>query len=187
MSKLSLAQRITALSDALDESQLVYAFGGAIALAFCVGEPRTTRDIDVNVFVSPSDAQAVLDALPNTVARTKTDLERLLRDGQQRLDWQGTPLDIFLNVHDFHRDQANRIRRVPFADGTIPVLAPEALAVFKAMFNRPKDWIDIGEMLRFPGTDWAAVTTALVNLVGEDDPRSERLRSLILESDLPDG
>jgi hypothetical protein len=166
---------------------LDYAFGSAIALAFCVGEPRTTRGIDVNVFVAPTEAQAVLDALPSTVDRNKNDLERLLRDGQQRLNWQGTPLDIFLNVHDFHREQATRIRRVPFADGTIPVLAPEALAVFKAMFDRPKDWIDISEMLRFPGTDWVAVTTALVNLVGEEDPRSERLRSLLLERDLHDG
>ena len=58
MTNLNLAQRISALRDVLDASQLDYAFGGAIALAFCVGEPRTTRGIDVNVFVSPTEAQA---------------------------------------------------------------------------------------------------------------------------------
>lgn len=182
MSKLNLAQRITALSAALDRSELNYAFGGAIALAFCVGEPRTTRDIDVNVFVPPSAAKAVLDALPDSVVRKDADLERLIRDGQHRLDWDGTPLDIFLNVHEFHRQQATHTRRVPFADGTIPILAPETLAVFKAMFNRPKDWVDIGEMLRFPGTDWDSVSAALESLLGEEDARSERLRSLIQES-----
>ena len=180
MSNLNLAQRITALSDALDHSGLDYAFGGAIALAFCVGEPRTTRDIDVNVFVAPEDARIVLDALPRTVDQSEVDCEQLIAEGQRRLDWQGTPLDIFLNVHDFHRAQAGRARRVPFADGTIPVLAPETLAVFKAMFDRPKDWIDIAEMVRFSGTDWADVTTALTDLVGQDDPRSTRLRAVLL-------
>lgn len=175
MTQLNLAQRIVALNLALQESHLAYAFGGAIALAFCVGEPRTTRDIDVNVFVAPDDAQAVLSALPETVTTSRLDLENLLTKGQQRLDWQGTPLDVFLNVHQFHREQAKRIRWVPFAGVTIPVLAPESLAVFKAMFNRPKDWVDIAEMIRFSGTDWTAVQTALTELVGKDDPRITRL------------
>jgi len=186
MSSLNLAQRITALADALDRSGLEYAFGGAIVLAFCVGEPRTTRDIDVNVFVAPEDARMVLDVLPESVTQTTFDCEQLIAEGQRRLNWQGTPLDIFLNVHDFHRSQAARTRRVPFADGTIPVLAPEALAVFKAMFDRPKDWVDIAEMVRFSGTDWAAVTSALNDLVGEDDPRSTRLRSLLLSRESED-
>ena len=36
---------------------------------------------------------------------------------------------------------------MPFADDTVPILAPEHLAVCKAMFDRPKDWMDIEQML----------------------------------------
>ena len=46
----------------------------------------------------------------------------------------------------------------------IPILAPEHLIVCKAIFDRPKDWLDIEEMLRW-GTE---VDTALtLSWVGE--------------------
>ena len=37
---------------------------------------------------------------------------------------------------------------MPFGDATIPILAAEHLIVCKAVFNRPKDWVDIDAMLR---------------------------------------
>lgn len=44
--------------------------GGALALAYATHEPRGTRDIDVNVFVASTEAQAVFAALPAGVAFT---------------------------------------------------------------------------------------------------------------------
>ena len=48
MSGLTLAQRVEAIDAAL--SELPHAFGGALALAY-YAEPRSTIDIDVNVFI----------------------------------------------------------------------------------------------------------------------------------------
>jgi hypothetical protein len=48
-----LAERLLEVHAALSEAKLAHAFGGAIALAYCTEEPRGTRDLDVNVFVSP--------------------------------------------------------------------------------------------------------------------------------------
>ena len=36
---------------------------------------------------------------------------------------------------------------MPFGGTTMPILSPEHLAVCKAMFDRPKDWLDIEQML----------------------------------------
>ena len=47
----ALGERLLAVHDALDGAGMPHAIGGAIALGYCVVEPRGTRDLDVNVFV----------------------------------------------------------------------------------------------------------------------------------------
>ena len=47
---------IVALHDNLDAAGIPHAFGGAFALLWCTGEPRTTVDIDLNIFVAPDRA-----------------------------------------------------------------------------------------------------------------------------------
>lgn len=39
----------------------------------------------------------------------------------------------------------------PFAGISVPVLSAEDLTVFKIIFNRPRDWLDIGRMLQVRG------------------------------------
>ena len=39
-------------------------FGGALALAWCVGTPRATLDVDVKVFIAEADAELLVGALP---------------------------------------------------------------------------------------------------------------------------
>ena len=43
---LGLAGKVIAIHEALLDAKLPHAFGGALALAYCVGEPRATRDVD---------------------------------------------------------------------------------------------------------------------------------------------
>jgi len=53
------------------------------------------------------------------------------------------------------------------------------LAVFKAFFNRTRDWADL-EAMRDAGTlDVVAVAGVLVSYLGADDERIARLRSLV--------
>ena len=69
------------------------------------------------------------------------------RDGEVRAMWDATPLDLFFSYDAFH-DAAGAARQpVPFGDETISILAAEHLAVCKAIFDRPKDWVDIDAML----------------------------------------
>ena len=87
----SIVDKVLAISAALDDKRLPYAFVGALALAFCTERARGTIDIDVNVFVGQDDAHLVLDALPPQVGHTNGDLQALERDGQVRLRWVCIP------------------------------------------------------------------------------------------------
>lgn len=173
----TLVEKVLAVAAALGDHDVPFAFGGALALAYATEEPRGTRDIDVNVFVSPDAVDAVFEALPQPVVHTAADRRAVVRDEQVRLFWDDTPVDIFFAAHPMHHEAAARRRWVEFAGTQIPVLAPLDLAVFKALFDRAKDWVDI-ETMRDSGTlDTRAAAEAVAELLG-DDPRVARLRQL---------
>jgi hypothetical protein len=173
-----LAQRLLDVHDALSRAKLPHAFGGAIALAYCTHEPRGTRDLDVNVFVNPARAGEVLASLPGEVTVADADVQAAERDGQVRVWWQDTPIDVFLDVHRFHDEVAQGVRFVPFEDHTIPVLGCTALAVFKALFDRTKDWADIEEMAAAGALDLSLAESWIERLAGVDSPAARRLASL---------
>jgi len=74
------------------------------------------------------------------------------------------------------------LRREPFAGTTIPVLAPEHLVVCKALFNRPKDWLDIEQVIvSVDELDDGQVRSWMDRIVGADDPRNARLDALLAQ------
>jgi hypothetical protein len=173
----TLVDRIVAVAAALDSSGIPWALGGALALAYATEEPRGTRDIDVNVFVGSDHAARVFMALPHGVAHAADDLVAARAEGQVRLWWDDTPIDIFFAEAPFHDDVDRRCRKVPFASISIRVLAPEDLAVFKALFDRPKDWVDISTMAESRAVDLDLAADLLRTLLG-DDPRVDRMRCI---------
>jgi hypothetical protein len=179
----SIVEKILALAVALEDSRLPYAFGGALALAFCTERARGTIDIDVNVFVGRDDARVVLDALPAQVGHTADDLRLLESDGQIRLRWGQTPVDVFLDTTDFHVEAAQRRQRHEFGGRRIPFLGCSDLAVFKAFFNRTKDWADLEEMIAMRALNVDQTIGVLVRYLGERDERVERLRALSAPGD----
>jgi hypothetical protein len=173
-----LAQRLLAIHDSLTEAGLPHAIGGAIALGYCTLEPRGTRDLDVNVFVPPTRAEDVLAALPDPVTVTALSTAQLRRDGQVRVWWEDTPIDLFLNVLSFHRQVAKGVRHVSFMDRTIPVLDCTALAVFKAMYDRTRDWADIEAMVEVSAIDLDEAVCWVQEMDGSDSLRARRLATL---------
>lgn len=172
---MNLVDRIVAIADALETSSIEWAFGGAFALAYATEEPRGTRDIDVNVFVRSTEVDRVFAALPDGVACTSSDRKAVVDDDQVRLWWDDTPVDVFFAASDFHDDVARRCRTVEFAGRSVRILAAEDLAVFKAMFDRPKDWVDIDEMTASGTLDRGVASRRLASVLGEGDPRIARL------------
>src|SRR4051812_43533028 len=167
----SLVDKILELHVALRGSEIEHAFGGALALAWCTERARGTIDIDLNVFVDAAQADTVLDALPEGVASSAADLVKLERDGQTRLWWDGTPVDVFLNTTEFHEQVANRCRWETFAGADIPFLSCSDLAVFKAFFNRTRDWADLEDMVTVGTLDTDRVVGVLTRYLGPGDDR----------------
>ncbi|MFN3257445.1 MAG: hypothetical protein ACE37B_17310 [Ilumatobacter sp.] len=173
-----LVDKIVAVHAALDSAGIPHAFGGALALAWCTQRARGTIDIDVNVFVSADQTDAVLAALPAEVTWSPAERDLLERDGQVRIWWGETPVDVFLDTTDFHHDVGNRVRHESFAGAQVPFLACRDLAVFKAFFDRTKDWADLEEMNANGSLDIDAVTGVLVRYLGGADERITRLQAL---------
>jgi hypothetical protein len=172
---VTLPQRLVALHRALARRRIPHAFGGAIALAYWTLDPRATNDIDLNVFLPTEQASRGLRALPDGVAQPPGTAEIIAREGQIRLWWDETPVDLFFDYAPIHRDAARHRKIVPFADTRIPVLGPTELAVFKVMFDRTRDWADIEAMLDAGTLHVAGVRARLHEMVGADDPRLARL------------
>jgi hypothetical protein len=156
-------EKVLAVHRALAEAGLPHAIGGAIALSI-YGAGRPTTDIDVNVFVPPErrpEVRAALDPLP--------------------LD--GNPVHVFYSHDALHEEMARKVREVPYAGATIPLVAPEHLLIRKALLDRSKDWFDIKALLRAnPDLDLAEIESWLRQLTPPGDDRVTKLQELARRS-----
>lgn len=174
----TLPKKIVMVHRALDAADIPHAFGGALALAWCTQRARGTIDIDLNVFVDTARTSEVLDALPNGVAWSAEDRAVIERDGQTRLWWGTTPVDLFMNTTEFHTQIAHRSRVEQFEGEAIPFLSCSDLAVFKAFFNRTRDWADLEEMVAAGTLDVDRVVGVLTRYLGPGDERITHLQTL---------
>ena len=179
-----LDEKVARLARVLSGADVPHAFGGAIALAY-YATPRGTRDIDINVFLPASAFDRVLAVLsPLGVEPPSPQVRRAIeKDGQVRLHWDGTPLDLFFSYNELHDACMGRRRNVPFGTARIAILSSEDLAIFKVLFARDKDWRDLREMLfaQAPAFDAAYVTAWLERIVAADDESLARFRTLLAE------
>jgi hypothetical protein len=173
-----LVEKLFAIHDALRAESIPHAFGGAIALAYCVEEPRGTRDLDLNIFVDAQGAERVLGKLPDGVRVSEEDIRAVERDGQTRLFWDGVPVDVFLNNLPLHRAVAEAVVWVPLEGKQFPALDCASLVIFKSLSDRTKDWADIEAVAVATPEDIETAARTLSDLLGEEDPASRRLRAI---------
>lgn len=177
-------EKVVALVDVLDRSGVPYALGGAIAMNYH-REPRSTMDIDINVFLPPKQREDVLDQLGDLMGLDAEARARLVdavgRDGQVRALWGSTHVDLFFANTELHESMAERVERRPFGDREAPVLSIEDLLICKVLFDRPKDWVDIEAVAAHDGDqlDVAYLASWLRRALADDDPRVARLSELL--------
>ena len=123
---------------------------------------------------------ASLNAPGNTqrAGQVKADVAKVERDGQARLDWDDTPVDVFLNNIPLHEAVAASVVWVPLAGREVPVLDCASLAIFKAFFDRTKDWADLEAIALAAPEDIETAAATIADLVGPDDPAVRRLEAL---------
>ncbi len=179
MSGPGLPDKVVLIDEALASARIPHAFGGAIALAY-YGEPRTTVDIDVNVFLAADRFDVVKGVLSQIGVDRFPTAVSIRRDGQGRAFWGSNPVDLFFAYDPIHEAMRRDARDVPFGIGSIPILSVEHLIVSKVVFNRPKDWIDLEQVLAAnPTLDVNEIERWLGHIVGTTDARYGRFRKLV--------
>jgi hypothetical protein len=158
-----------------------YALGGAIALGFWA-EARGTLDVDVTLYLpldDPAGCLRLLEQIGCHFDRRRT--EETLNFCQVQL--LGLRLDVFLPMAAFYEVAKARRREVPVGSRRAYIWDAETLCVFKMMFFRQKDLVDVESILRSQGAslDRAWVETSLLELYGKRDPRISQWRELAAE------
>lgn len=170
----SLVDAIEALIDALEKSSLDYAFGGAIALS-AWAEPRATTDIDLNLWI---DGDGLIPAIRSLEpAGVSVDASSARGQIESRGMFvgriHGYRLDVFVPSIPFYAEALQRRRRLRILDRETWVLSPECLAVFKLLFFRAKDLVDLERMVMIQGAalDRSFVRRSVASMMGESDER----------------
>ena len=169
------------IAQALEHARVTYAFGGAIALAYYAA-PRGTEDIDVNVFLKAEEAGTCLEELERLGIESPA-ADRDMHGHQVVLSWEHTPIHVFLSYDPFHESCRVRARQVPFADGEIWILSAEDITIFKVIYDRPKDFAEVREVLLCMGErmDVAYTIGWLERILGNEDARVTRFRGAVAE------
>lgn len=177
-----LADRVAPIARALAGANVPHAFGGALALN-CYAEPRTTTDIDINIFLPETEARRILRVLHGAGVPVDEDMQSRLieRDGQTRLWWGETAVDLFFANMPFLEKAGERAVIAHVEDVPIPILSAEDIAICKAMFNRDKDWIDLRMLVleQQERLDAEYILGWLDEMVGSEDVRSASFRTLL--------
>ncbi len=170
------------MAEALSNAGVPFAVGGALALAVA-GYVRATVDVDLDVFVEPADYERLMDVLEH--AGCSFDRARALeqaRDGSTifvRLGpWR---IDLFVPTIPFYEEARRRVVMAPLLGRPTPFLDAESLAVFKLLFDRPKDILDLERLAAVLGSrfDHAWVRAQVVEMMGEDDVRIAELDRIV--------
>jgi len=168
---LEVARRV---ADALEQAGVPHAIGGAIAYAYW-GVPRATRDVDVKLFVTSGGLDPALRALRSAgVAVSEEDVRSSAAERGDAKVYDGdVRIDLFVNSIPFHDAAARGTKTVDLAGRPAQVLSAEDLAVFKLLFFRSKDTVDLEALVavRRDTLDASYIRQWLVDTVGEDDER----------------
>jgi hypothetical protein len=184
----SLVEVVTSLIDHLEASEMPYAFGGAIALS-AWSEPRATTDVDLNLWTNDDELPRAVELL--RAAGVAIELEQAQRGARERGMFAAPHgsyrVDVFVPSVPFYDEALERRMRVTLAKRQTWVLSPESLAVFKMLFFRAKDLVDLERLIevRRPPLDVAFVRGWLLDMVGPDDIRIAKWDELSRSSPRP--
>ena len=162
------------IARALRDAGIDYALGGALALNLW-GPARGTLDVDVNLFVEEDRLDDAFDALEDAGVSLERGVARgrAEREGMFVASLEGMRVDVFLPSIDYSWEAASTRVTAETPDGPVDFLSAEALAVFKLLFFRPKDLVDLSHLVAMQRDDMdlAGVRRSIVEMMGETDER----------------
>jgi hypothetical protein len=137
----------------LEEASILYAIGGALALA-AHGIPRMTDDVDLSVFVPEAELDGLFDALERAGClfereHARADVARMNLFGARcgRI-W----VDLFVSFHPHHHEAlARRVQMATPNGQALWFLSAEDLAIHKLALSRAKDLPDLERLFAAHG------------------------------------
>lgn len=162
------------LAQALEAAGVPYAIGGAIALG-AWSDPRATHDVDLNLFIASGELDGALDVLAGAGLDVDRDAARSAdRAGDVIVaSYCGLRVDIFTPSIPFAWEAMRTKRRLVGPAGSADYLSAEAIAVFKMLFFRAKDLVDVERLVLVQqgDLDRGYVRRWVVDMMGDDDER----------------
>lgn len=142
------------LAGALARAGIEYAIGGALAFALW-GEARGTRDVDIALYQDRSREKELFNFFEELGGELERDVCRWRLDNSGYFEFvlKGVRIDVFLadcKLYDLAKP-----RRVQAILGTTPTWfwAAEDLILFKLLFFRDKDKVDIQSIIGVRGDE----------------------------------
>jgi hypothetical protein len=171
-----------AVADALERAGLPYAIGGAHAYNL-YSVPRATRDVDVNVFVGDDRLEELLATLHGAGVTFDDGAARSGHaDGGFFVGHLGpVRIDVFTPSIPYAWEAGQTRRRAALDGREHWYLSAEATALFKLLFFRSKDLADLERLVatQQDRLDHAYVRRWIVEMMGEDDPRTRAWDDLV--------
>ncbi len=156
--------------DLLDDLQLPYAVMGGLAIRV-YSIPRATQDVDITVAIRPERLESLRDGLFGcgfTIPPVYDSgwLDRVagmpLFKVERHLDGHAVDVDIFVVESDFQKSIVDRRGPAPVGNRTVQLASQEDLILLKLIADRPRDRIDVQDLLFVLGelddiyiTQWA--------------------------------
>ncbi|HUT77810.1 MAG TPA: hypothetical protein VM285_09000 [Polyangia bacterium] len=170
------------IARAFEAHGVPYALGGALAYGLW-GVPRATVDVDVNVFVREDGIPDVFRALRSLGIALEEEAATgaIERDGMFAARFGLFRVDVFTPSIEFAWEaERTRVRR-SIEGQDVDFLSAEALAVFKLLFFRAKDIVDLQRLIAVQGArlDVGYVRSRIASMMGEDDERVRRWDELV--------
>lgn len=179
--KADTAEIARRIADEFEADGIPYALGGALAYAYW-GAPRGTLDVDLDLFGPPDVLERAFVSLrrAGVVVGEAEARVSVAERGDFRGVCGGIRVDVFVAFDPFHESVFARRVRVNLMDRPLWVLSAEDLTIFKVLFDRPKDWVDIERMIALQSTsfDLEYVRKWLSGWLEASDERLGRLEDI---------
>lgn len=151
---IDLMNAVIEAADYFEEKNIPYAIIGGIAVQYW-GEPRTTRDVDVQIYLPEEKKEVVFRDILNHFSQRLSDAFQFALTARVLLieSSNGTPIDLTLAVPGFGDFvMARRVKAQIHPDyRPVFIISAEDLIVSKCFAGRPIDSQDVKHILKKNG------------------------------------
>lgn len=154
MSKLE--RTLFEITSLLTQSGYEYAVMGGLAVRVH-SIPRPTHDVDLTITIDRSELPTLFASLERLGHTVPGSYQRgwvdevggmpLVKVRTYMSGSNGVDIDIFLNETDFQKSYLARRMEVTVGDRSLWVVTPEDLILLKLLASRPRDLLDVADIL----------------------------------------